>query len=202
MGAFGQRQEHADAHHRLPRRPDRGPVLPRRCRRREPRRVRARCRAQPQDRLRVPELQPHSPHDRDRERRASVGLCGRQEGRTPRTRVRRAWNRSGWPIVSSTPRTSSPAGSNSASPSRGRSSRTLRSSSPTNPPARSTANRRATCSISSTSCTTRAATIIVITHEHDVAERAARVIRLRDGTVIADDRRLSQPAHMSAGALT
>jgi len=43
-------------------------------------------------------------------------------------------------------------------------------------------------------------TIIVITHEHDVAERAARVIRLRDGTVIADDRRLSQPAQMSAGA--
>ncbi len=45
-------------------------------------------------------------------------------------------------------------------------------------------------------------TIIVITHEHDVAERAARVIRLRDGTVIADDRRLSQPAQMSAGAHT
>ncbi len=44
-------------------------------------------------------------------------------------------------------------------------------------------------------------TIIVITHEHDVAERAARVIRLRDGTVIADDRRLAQPGSMSAGAL-
>jgi putative ABC transport system ATP-binding protein len=43
-------------------------------------------------------------------------------------------------------------------------------------------------------------TIIVITHEHDVAERAARVLRLRDGTVIADDRRVSQSGPMSAGA--
>ena len=43
-------------------------------------------------------------------------------------------------------------------------------------------------------------TIIVITHEHEVAERAARVIRLRDGSVIADDRRHVQPAPLSAGA--
>ncbi len=43
--------------------------------------------------------------------------------------------------------------------------------------------------------------IIVITHEHDVAEHAARVIRLRDGTVIADDRQLSHPGPQSAGAL-
>jgi putative ABC transport system ATP-binding protein len=42
--------------------------------------------------------------------------------------------------------------------------------------------------------------IIVITHEHEVAERAARVVRLRDGSIIADDRRLSQPAPLSAGA--
>ena len=45
-------------------------------------------------------------------------------------------------------------------------------------------------------------TIIVITHEHDVAERAARVVRLRDGSVIADDRRRSQPAPLSPGAHT
>ncbi len=88
-GRFRQRQEHAHAHHRLPRRADRGPVFPRRCGGREPRLVRARCGAQPQDRLRVPELQPHSPHDRDRECRTTVGLCGREEGRAPRTRAPR-----------------------------------------------------------------------------------------------------------------
>jgi putative ABC transport system ATP-binding protein len=32
-------------------------------------------------------------------------------------------------------------------------------------------------------------TVVVITHEHDVAERAGRVIRLRDGTVIEDSGR-------------
>jgi ABC-type lipoprotein export system ATPase subunit len=32
-------------------------------------------------------------------------------------------------------------------------------------------------------------TVVVITHEHDVAERAGRVIRLRDGAVIEDSGR-------------
>jgi putative ABC transport system ATP-binding protein len=33
-------------------------------------------------------------------------------------------------------------------------------------------------------------TLIVITHEHDVAERAKRVVQMRDGRIVADERRL------------
>jgi putative ABC transport system ATP-binding protein len=43
-------------------------------------------------------------------------------------------------------------------------------------------------------------TVIVITHEHDVAERAARVIRLRDGSIIADDHTVSTATRVSTGA--
>ena len=31
-------------------------------------------------------------------------------------------------------------------------------------------------------------TLIVITHEHDVAERAKRVVQMHDGRIVADDR--------------
>ena len=43
-------------------------------------------------------------------------------------------------------------------------------------------------------------TIIVITHEHDVAERAARVIRLRDGTPYARDQRPVLRRQLAAAA--
>ena len=43
-------------------------------------------------------------------------------------------------------------------------------------------------------------TVIVITHEHDVAERAARVIRLRDGSVLDDVRQSASVSSQSVGA--
>lgn len=44
-------------------------------------------------------------------------------------------------------------------------------------------------------------TIIVITHEHDVAERAARVIRLRDGSVADDEKRNRTRPRLPAGSV-
>jgi putative ABC transport system ATP-binding protein len=43
-------------------------------------------------------------------------------------------------------------------------------------------------------------TLIVITHEHEVAERAARVIRLRDGSVLEDVRQSASPSSQPVGA--
>ena len=43
-------------------------------------------------------------------------------------------------------------------------------------------------------------TVVVITHEADVAERAGRVIRLRDGWVVEDIRVRSSPARTRAVA--
>jgi putative ABC transport system ATP-binding protein len=45
-------------------------------------------------------------------------------------------------------------------------------------------------------------TVVVITHEHDVAERAGRVIRLRDGSVIEDSGRspVAEPRAVAAPA--
>ena len=43
-------------------------------------------------------------------------------------------------------------------------------------------------------------TVIVITHEHDVAERAARVIRLRDGAVLEDIRQAPPEQSLHVGA--
>ncbi|HEV7525145.1 MAG TPA: ABC transporter ATP-binding protein [Acidimicrobiia bacterium] len=43
-------------------------------------------------------------------------------------------------------------------------------------------------------------TVIVITHEHDVAERAARVVRLRDGAVLEDTRAFRRGAALTAEA--
>ncbi len=43
-------------------------------------------------------------------------------------------------------------------------------------------------------------TVIVITHEHEVAERAARVIRLRDGAIIEDVRQSADLPTSRVGA--
>ena len=42
-------------------------------------------------------------------------------------------------------------------------------------------------------------TVIVITHEHDVAERAGRVIRLRDGSVVEDTGRARESTAVAGG---
>ena len=153
MGASGKRQEHADAHHRLSRRRHVRSLRARRPRRVAARRLRALGRAEPQDRVRLPELQPHSAHLRVRERRAPDGRTRTFPRPNARTVPTKRCVSSASPIAAGTSRTSCRAVSNNASRSHARSSPTPRSSSPTSRRARSTARPRTKCSISSTACT-------------------------------------------------
>ena len=84
-------------------------------------------------------------------------------------RARAALERLGLADRLATSRPSSPAASSSGSRSRGRSSPTRRSSSPTSRPATSTAPPGGTSCASSTSSTTPGRTIVLITHDADVA---------------------------------
>ena len=43
-------------------------------------------------------------------------------------------------------------------------------------------------------------TVVVITHEHDVAEHAKRVIEMRDGLIVTDERRAPSTGRRRAGA--
>jgi putative ABC transport system ATP-binding protein len=38
-------------------------------------------------------------------------------------------------------------------------------------------------------------TVVVVTHEHDIARRTRRVVRFRDGEVVSDERRVARSAH-------
>ena len=85
-----------------------------------------------------------------------------------------------------TSRTSCRAVSASVSPSRARSSTTRRFCWPTSRPAtsiRRPASRSWRCS---SGCTRRGNTIILVTHEADIAAHAHRVIAIRDGQVAKD----------------
>ena len=72
--AVGLRQVDVHAHPGLPRSADVRRVRARRARRVAPVARRARRRAQPQDRVRLPGLQPAGAHERDRQRRAAAAL--------------------------------------------------------------------------------------------------------------------------------
>ena len=105
---------------------------------------RAGARAQPEDRVRVPGLQPADAHDRARQRRAAAALplAERVQGRPSATSAR--WRRSTRSASArgiTTCRTSSPAVSSSAWRSRARSSTSRRSSWPTSRRATSTRAR-------------------------------------------------------------
>ena len=123
-GQLGQRQEHADEHPRLPGPADRRPLPDRRRRRPRHRRRRPRRPSQPQDRVRLPELQPRGSHERPRQRRAAARLRRRDRHDPPRSVPRTRWPRSGWPTAFTTSPPSSRAASSSASPSPARSSPT------------------------------------------------------------------------------
>ena len=144
---------------------------------------RARRHPQPHARLRVPELQPAHAHQRRRERRAAAALPGRAAPRSacgarPR-RSSASASASGSTII----RRSSRAASSSAWPSRAPSSASPRSSSPTSRPATSTrapASRSWRCS---RQLGRDGITVVLVTHEPDIAEYAARVVVMRDGHV-------------------
>ena len=72
--------------------------------------------------------------------------------------------------------------------------RLRRSSSPTSRPATST-RRRATRSWTCSAASTRAgARVVVITHEEEIAAYAKRTVRLRDGLIVEDMRRVAVAA--------
>ena len=85
------------------------------------RQLRARRRAQPEDRVRLPELQPHPAHDGAGQRRAPARLRRRQEGRAARARDVSRSSRSASVIASTTRRTNSRAANSSESRSLARS---------------------------------------------------------------------------------
>jgi ATPase subunit of ABC transporter with duplicated ATPase domains len=79
-------QEHHDEHHRLPRSADRGALRARRHRRHRAQQRRARDRAQPAHRLRVPGVQPAAAHHGARERRAAARVPRRRRARAAAAR--------------------------------------------------------------------------------------------------------------------
>ena len=131
-------QDHPLQHDRRAGQAHRRQGLHRRGRHRPARRLRAGLAALPQDRLHLPDLQPHPGHDRPGERHAADDLR-RHDHR--RRRARRAWScssRSAWATASTTSPSSCPAASSSAWPSPARWPTTPPSSWPTSPPATST----------------------------------------------------------------
>ena len=110
-----------------------------------------------------------------------------------------AWPRwSAWATGSTTGRCSSPAASSSAWPSPARWSTTRTSSSPTSRPATSTRTTSDEIMEMLDRLNEAGKTIIMVTHENDIAAWAKRVIRMRDGR--DRDRRAQRTAGRPAGS--
>ena len=104
-------------------------------------------------------------------------------------RAARRWTWSTSATACTTSPTSSPAGSASAWPSRAPWSWARPSCSPTSPRGTSTAPpARRSCGVFE-KLHADGHTIILVTHEHDIAEHAHRVIHIRDGRVESDERK-------------
>ena len=151
------------------------------------------------DRLRRPALlaRARGRADRSRARRdRSSALRGAPRGARDRTRRRAARTRRPRAPAATRIRASSPAGSSSGSRSARRSRPAalfLIADEPTGELDAATARRRARADRAS-SCASRAATALVVSHDPASAERADRVVHVRDGR-IADERcRRRRPA--------
>ena len=171
-GLVRLRQVDADEHPRLPRRPDLRPVPARRRRRQPAQRPAAGAGPQPADRVRVPVVQPDPADHRAGQRGASAGVRRGQGGRAAGAGAGRAGHGRAWPTGPATSRTSSPAASSSGSRWPGRWSPRPRCCWPTSRPATSTRSPQRTCSPCSTGSTASGRTIVLITHEDDVAAHA------------------------------
>ena len=108
-----------------------------------------------------------------------------------------AWPPWGWPSASTTAPTSSPAASSSAWPSPARWSTIRPSSWPTSRPATSTRARASRSCRSCSGSTGAGLTIVLVTHEPDIAAYAERDLTFRDGRLLRDER---QPTPSDAAA--
>ena len=186
MGAVGLGQVHADEPDRLPRQPDGRRVLAQR-----PPGVgagRRRAGADPEqgDRLRVPDLQPAAPRHRAPQRRAAAGLRRARRRRSGATRRPTRSRASAWRTGCSTGRTSSRAASGSAWRSRARWSTSRASCWPTSRPATSTAARARRSWRLFEGLHRDGQTIVLVTHETDIAAHAQRQVHLKDGRMERD----------------
>ena len=176
-GRVGLGQVDADEHHRLPGRPDPGPLPARRAS--TPagsRRAAAGDHPQPQDRLRLPVVQPDPAHRRRWSNvelpLAYAGVKGRRAARAGAGRAGpgRAGRPGRAPAVRAVRRAAA-AGRDRP----GDRHRTRCCCWPTSRPARWTAAAPPRCSPCSTSSTLAGRTVVVITHEDEVAAHAKRV---------------------------
>ena len=146
----------------------------------------ARALPQREDRLRVPDLQPAGADIRARQCQAAAALFAawattraRQGQGLPRQgRARRSRGTISLP--------SCRAGSSSGWRSPARWSTTRISSSPTSRPARSTASTTEEIIALFEELNATGITVIIVTHEPDIAKRARRRITFRDGQMVGD----------------
>ena len=100
----------------------------------------------------------------------------------------RRWSASGSATGSSSSPSSCPAVSASASRSRARSPSARRSSSPTSRPATSTRSRAPGCSSVLHELGSDGATLVLITHDENIAGGFPRRLHMRDGEIVEDER--------------
>ena len=187
-------QVHPDAHPRLPRRPHLGDVPSGRRGREHDVRGRAGPRPQPADRIRLPAVQPAGLAHRLAERRAAAGLRRRGPGRRASSGPWPRSTGSGSGTGSTTAPASCPGASSSGWPWPGPWSPIPPSSWPTSRPATSTRSRPTRSSRLLDELHRSGRTIVLITHDADVAASAERIMRIRDGEVFDAD-----PAGIAAG---
>ena len=191
MGPERVRQVHRHEHPRLPRPPDGRRLSFSRSGRRRAVTAAARAAAAPLSRIRLPGIQPAQPNDGARERRAPARLSWRRRdasGISVRAKRSRRSGSTGWEsphaggALGWTDATRGDrAGPLSTEPS------VLFADEPTGQ-SRHRAERRDSWNRSSRSIGTRGLTVVMVTHEPDMAAYASRTIRFRDGHVESDER--------------
>ena len=137
--------------------------------------------AQSQDRLRLPVVPPAAAAHDPRERGAAGALRRRPPRRMPAPRRARASSRWASASASTTGRRSCRSANASAPRSRARWSTSRACSSPTSRPARSTAARREEILDILRELHRGGATVVLVTHDHEVGDAAERIIHIRDG---------------------